>query len=175
MIFDFAAVKRSVQGLEERLDSLREETEQLRKKLQAAHYAPTARDDIKVMVRSWVRDSGAGYLKSFQDAIEAMSRNPVAMGNPARAKQLASFGAAGLSYGAEADPREFGQAMCALFGGTIADALVKAVDAMEWPANALTAEQRRKEIETLDSRIAKLRGEEAEILSKAAEAGINLE
>lgn len=175
MIFDFAAVKRSVLGLEERLKSLRDEIEQLQKKRQTTHYAPPARDDIKAMVRSWVRDSGDGYLKSFQDAIEAMSRNPVSMGNSARAKQLASFGATGLSYGAEADPREFGQAICALFGGSIVEALIKAVDAMEWPANALTAEQRRKDIDSLDSRIAKLQDEERDIVSKAAEVGINLE
>ncbi|MBS0318505.1 MAG: hypothetical protein JSR49_15420 [Proteobacteria bacterium] len=78
-----------------------------------------------------MRDSGNGYLKSFQDAVEAMARNPVAMDNPARAKQLASFGAMGLAYGVEADPHELGQAICALFGGAIVDALTKAVDTMD--------------------------------------------
>lgn len=175
MIFDFAAVKRSVQGLEERLKSLRDEIEELQKKRQAAHYAPAAREDIKAMVRSWVRDSGEGYLQSFQEAIAAMARNPVAMDKPERAKQLASFGASGLAYGEGADPRVFGQAICALFGGPIVDALAKAVDSMDWPANALTTEQRRKEIATLDSRIAKLQEEESDIVNKAAEVGINLE
>ncbi len=175
MIFDFAAVKRSVQGLEARLASLRTEIRALQQKREAAHYAPASRDDVKAMVASWIKGAGDDYTKTLQESIEQMARTPSAMANPFRVKQLASFGDAALPYHAEADPREIGLAMCGLFGKPIHEALMKTIDAMDWPAHAKTSAQRAKEIEELDARITKLQVEEREIVGNASEVGINLE
>lgn len=175
MIFDFAAVKRSLQGLEARLASLRSEIRGLQQKREAAHNAPTSRDDVKAMFASWINAAGDEYTNTLQESIEKMARNPSAMANPFRVMQLASFGAATLPYQhAETDPREIGMAMCGLFGKVIHEALTKAVDAMDWPANATSAAQRAADIEELEARIAKLQAEEREIVGSASDVGINL-
>lgn len=174
MFFDFSAIKKSVQSAESRLADLRKEIEDLQRKREAVRYAPCSRDEVKSLVSGWVKGNGAAYLDTLKSTVEQFARNPSSMASPHRLKQLAGLGGDGPS-GIEADSRELGQALCALLGPQINGALMSAIDALDWPDTAVSSADRQVQINALDERIAKLHAEETEIVSKAREAGINLE
>lgn len=174
-MFDFSAVKRSVQGLEARMGSLRTEMADLQNKRQATHLAPAAREDVKALVVGWVRGGGGAHAATIQETIELMSRNPQAMATyQDRVKQLVSFGAAASAHAGDVDQREIGRALCFVFGKQIEDAVTRAIDAMEWPANALSQAKRSEEVAALDARILALETEQNEIINKAQEIGLRL-
>lgn len=174
-MFDFSAVKRSVENLEARITTLRNEMTDLQQKRQQAHLAPAAKEDVKAMVGVWVRTGGSTHAATVQETIEALSRNPHAMAlHLDRAKQLASFGAASPAHLGASDPREIGQALCFVFGRQIEEALVRVIDAMEWPANALPQAKRIEQVTFFDARIVANETEQQEIINKAAEVGLRL-
>lgn len=175
MFFDFSAIKKSVQSAEARLADLRKEIEGLQRKREAVRYAPCSRDEVKSLVSGWVKGNGAAYLDTLKSTVEQFARNPSSMASPHRLKQLTSLGGGDGAASIDADPRELGQALCALLGPQINGALMGAIDALDWPDAAVSSADRQVQINALDERIAKLQAEETEIVSKAREAGINLE
>lgn len=72
-------------------------------------------------------------------------------------------------------PGQTGPAICAFMGPILIEAMNATVDAMSWPDTAIPTASRDKLIAELDERIVKLQAEEAELITKAQEAGINLE
>lgn len=175
MIFDFALVKRSVQGLEEKLKSLRGQISALQQERQSVHAAPVAKEEVKALIGQWIGDAGKDYSAAFCAGVEAMSKNPSAFSRSNLVQRLASFGALGVMYGEEPSAQELGRGLCAMFGASIKDSLIKSIDAMQWPTNALTHAQREKQLAQLDGKIADLEREAIDIINKAAEVGINLE
>lgn len=173
-IFDFASVKRSVQSMEERLSALREEIEVLRRERVLIDSAPVAKEDVKAVVSKWIRDSGEAYTSHLKAAVADMARTPTAFSNQGRLKQLAGLGAQGLQNGGEVDSQAIGQALCAVFGTTVNQAIGQVIDAMEWPSNALTSQKRNSALESINERIFKLEGEAEELINKASELGIRL-
>lgn len=174
MLFDFSAIKKSVQGAESRLKDLRKEIEELQRKREAFNYAPASKDEIKGLVSGWVKNTGAVYMETLRSTVEKFSSNPHNMGSPQRIKQLIGLGGSDFSTGIDADPREFGQALFALLGPQINSALLSAIDGMDWPDNAVSSADRQTHVNALDERIIKLQAEETEIVEKAREIGINL-
>lgn len=174
-IFDFASVKRSVQSMEDRLRSLRADIETLNRERILIEGAPVAKEDVKAVVSKWIRESGQAYTSELTAAVADLARTTSAFSQHGRMRQLSSFGALGFQNGAEADSQAIGQALCAVFGGAITQTIGQVIDAMEWPANAMTSEKRNSALESINDRIFKLEGEAEELINKAAELGIRLE
>lgn len=174
MFFDFAAVKKSVQSLSARLTSLRTELETLQRQREAIHYAPASKDDVKARVSHLVKQAGIPYIESLGVGIAQFARSPHTpqMGG---VQSLITLNGLANANDPAGDPQAIGQALCALMGPSLLDALLKNIDAMPWPENALPLAGRSQQINELDTRIAKLQNEEQEIITKAQDVGITLE
>jgi hypothetical protein len=174
MFFDFSAIKKSLQSLESRLSDLRAEKFELRKKREAIQYAPASKEDVKQRVAKWVTDAGAAFTQDLFIGAKQFAQSPH-MRDAGRLQSLATFnGAPGSRLDDTNNPKELGQAMCALLGPLLIESLMKSIDAMEWPQNAIPLANRTEEMEALDKQIGKLQKEESDIITKAKDAGINL-
>lgn len=174
MFFDFSAIKKSLQSLDSRLKDLRNEKLTLQKQREAVQYAPASKEDVKLHVEKWVKDAGRSYTAKLFDSAKQFARSPRTP-NAGNFQSLATLSGAPGVLDDMTTPHDLGQAMCALLGPVLNDALMKSIDAMDWPDNALPLANRAKQIEGLDERISTLQNEEAEIITKAREAGLNLD
>jgi hypothetical protein len=174
MIFDFSAIKKSLQSLESRLRDLRNEKLELQKKREAIQYAPASKEDVKSRVATWLAATGAAYNETLLSSAEKFARSPH-IPNAGRLQSLTTFSAAPGVRDDMTAPQELGQALCALLGPILNDALMKSIDAMPWSDNAVPLAKRADQITALNGRISKLQDEENEIITKAQEAGLNLE
>lgn len=174
MFFDFSAIKKSLQSLESRLRDLRNEKLELQKQREAIQYAPASKEDVKSHVARWLAATGSTYTETLFDSAQKFARSPH-IPNAGRLQSLTTFsGSLGLRDDMT-DPHELGQALCALLGPVLNDALMKSIDAMTWPDNAVPLANRAAQIKALADRIGKLQNEENEIINKAQETGLNLE
>lgn len=175
MFFDFSAIKKSLQSLESRLSDLRAEKFELHKKREAIRYAPAAKDDVKQHVAKWVTDAGAAFTQDLFICAKQFAQSPH-IRDGGRLQSLTTLNGAPSSRRDDTNnPQEFGQAMCALLGPLLIESFMKSIDAMEWPQNAIPLANRTGEMEALYKQIEKLEKEENEILTKAQDAGLNLE
>lgn len=173
-MFDFLSVKKSVDDAAARMAVLRTELQELQSKRQNVHLAPAAKDDVKAMVSRWVREGAGTHAATIRETVANMARNPSAMANHIdRAKQLASLGGARTPLG-ELPAQEFGQAICLIFGKQIDEAILREIDAMEWPVNAVPQAKRTEMVAALDEKIVANETEQADIVNKAAEVGLRL-
>jgi hypothetical protein len=176
MNFDFSAVKRAFQGLESRLSSIRSEVAELQIKRDATNNAPLAKEDVKAMCSGWISATRTSFMTELSDSVERMSRSPAALANAGRARQLVALGGVADKFSGDAiEAQDLGRTICAFFGSTIQAAVEKHIDAMEWPAHAVSNARRASEVASLDERIVRLQQEEQEIINKAAEVGLHLE
>jgi len=176
MSFDFEALRQVFQSLESRLagvrsrrTGIRNEILELQKKREAINYAPGSREDVKSHLAKWVHTAGAEHTARFIESTEQFARTI----RTASSNQLRAL--ATLKGDEFSSPGQTGPAICAFMGPILIEAMNATVDAMPWPANAIPTAGRDKLIAELDERIGKLQAEEAELITKAQEAGINLE
>lgn len=176
MTFDFEGLRQVFQSLESRLAGvrsrradIRNEILDLQKKREAINYAPGSKEDVKSHLAKWVHAAGADYTTRFVESTEQFARTI----RTASSNQLRAM--ATLKGDEFASPGQTGPAICAFMGPILIEAMNATVDAMSWPDNAIPMANRDKLMEDLDGRIVKLQAEEAELITKAQEAGINLE
>lgn len=173
-MFDFLAVKKTVQDLAGKARSLKEKIEQLKKQREDIATAPAAKSDIKAQITQAVEERAKQYEKHFRRQMDRFVRAPARVTDPAQLRQdlllaitpdngqMASF------YTAETG-------MSAIFKRLMLEGLHAQVDAMDWPEQGLPAAERANAIHELDESIAKLETELRELLGSARSAGISID
>lgn len=173
-LFDFASLRRSIQSIEERLKKLRIEINDKQRQRNAILGAPLCKDDVKQMLASWVQASADQHVKSLQESLTRMGRDP--RGFSAQLTQQSAprlFGAVS-GYGQEPSASDMDKALCGLFGAELVRTLGEVVDRMEWPQQGLPMSQRQAAADKIERDLAELMREEEDLMNQAAEAGITL-
>jgi len=170
-IFDFSSIKRSVRNFEQKLDEISKEILELKSKRERILSAPANKDDVKVMLKNWVHASGEGYRQSLRTTLSEFVRNPRNM-SPRRLSDLVCVSGAAQPGADSLRPQDVDQALCAIFGPQLINALCEQVEAMEWPEQGLPLTLRTAEADKIFERIAQLEQEYEVLTNEAAEAGI---
>lgn len=168
--FDFKSLRRSVEGVEKKLQAMHTEVADLRRQRERASSAPTSKEDLKNLLSAWVASAGDQYRKSLHETLRKF-RNPRNLSQHELASVMSITGAP-QPFGEAIRAQDVDQALCALFAPLLSKALLDEVDSMEWPADTVTATERKAIVEDLDERIGVLDKEIKDLTNAAEEAGI---
>lgn len=170
-LFDFALIRRFGANLEQQIRKMEAELEQLRRQREAAIYAPASKEDLKTMLSSWVKSSGDKHRAALSEALTKFVRHPRNM-SPKTLAEIVGITGVSQPLGDAVVPRDVDQALCALFGPLLNQALLEHVDSMVWPEGSLTSAQRAADAEKLSGQIDKLQLEVNDLIQSAEDAGI---
>lgn len=168
--FDFKSLRRSVEGVEKKLQAMHAELADLRRQRERAGSAPTSKEDLKNLLSGWVASKGDNYRKSLHQTLSKF-RNPRNLSAHELALSMSITGAH-QPYGDAVRAQDVDQALCGLFAPLLSKALLEEVDKMEWPSDTVTAADRDATIAGLDQRIVQLDKEIRELTTAAEEVGI---
>lgn len=168
--FDFKSLRRSVEGVEKKLQDMHTEVEDLRRQRERTLSAPASKEDLKAMLSAWVASAGENYRKSLQETLQKF-RNP-RNATPQDVARGMSLTGALLPFGEALRQQDVDQALCALFAPLLNKALLDEVDNMEWPAHSITTAERNATVARLTERIDQLDQEIRDLTTAAEEAGI---
>lgn len=168
--FDFKSLRRSVEGVEKKLQAMHAELADLRRQRERASTAPSSKEDLKNLLSGWVTSKGDSYRKSLHETLRKF-RNPRNLSAHELALAMSITGAH-QPYGEAVRAQDVDQALCGLFAPLLNKALLEEVDSMEWPSDTVTASDRNATLARLDERIVKLDQEIRDLTTAAEEAGI---
>lgn len=168
--FDFKSLRRSVEGVEKKLQAMHEELADLRRQRERANSAPTSKEDLKNLLSGWVASKGDSYRKSLHETLRKF-RNPRNLSAHELALAMSITGAH-QPYGEAVRAQDVDQALCGLFAPLLSKALLDEVDNMEWPSDTVTAAERVAAVTRLDERIVQVDKEIRELTAAAEDAGI---
>ena len=168
--FDFKSLRRSVEGVEKKLQDMHKEVDDLRRQRERASTAPTSKEDLKALLSAWVASAGDQYRKALHETLRKF-RNPRSLSSRELASVMSITGAP-QPFGEAIRAQDVDQALCALFAPLLSKALLDEVDSMEWPADTVTTAERNATVARLDERIVQLDQEIKELTTAAEEAGI---
>ena len=166
-------IKKNVDSLQDEVDSenkaLREAEAQRLKLINA----PVPKDDLKLVVRQVVDNASRGFNEGLRAALLPFLHEGAALQQPARVDTL---GVAGLGRRRDETTslRQVDQLLCGLFGAQVTDALIKAVDAMDWPNDGLPYAQRAAALAKVDGDIFKIRARIRALYEQAESVGVSL-
>ncbi len=144
--FDFLKIKKTVTDLQTHLIKLRSELQSLQTEREKISQAPATREDVKNFMFARIDKKGGEYAQIFDDMVRSLAIRPDRL---SRTADVAVMTATRPKQGVSA-----------------------AIDAAPWPANAMPAADRQRQLEILDASIADVSAQEGEILRHAHEAGI---
>lgn len=168
--FDFKLLRRSVEGVEKKLQDMHTEADNLRRQRERASTAYTSKEDLKALLSAWVTSAGDQYRKSLHETLRKF-RNPRNLSQHELAAVMSITGAP-QPFGEAIRAQDVDQALCGLFAPLLSKALLDEVDSMEWPVDTVTATERNATVARLDERIVQLDKEIKELTTAAEEAGI---
>lgn len=169
--FDFKSLRRSVEGVGEKLQAMQVELADLRRQRERASTAPTSKEDLKNLLNAWVTSKGDQYRKSLHETLRKF-RNPRNLSAHELALAMSITGAH-QAFGEAVRTQDVDQALCGLFAPLLSKALLEEVDNMEWPSDTVTAAERIATVARLDERIVQVDQEIRELTTAAEEAGIS--
>lgn len=168
--FDFKSLRRSVEGVEKKLQAMHAELADLRRQRERTSSAPTSKEDLKNLLSGWVATKGDGYRKALHETLRKF-RNPRNL-SPHELALAMSITGAHQPYGEAVRAQDVDQALCGLFAPLLSKALLDEVDNMEWPSDTVTAAEREAAVARLDERIVQIDQEIRELTAAAEDAGI---
>jgi len=165
--FDFLKIKKTVTDLQTHLIKLRSELQSLQTEREKISQAPATREDVKNFMFARIDKKGGEYTQIFDDMVRSLAIRPDRL---SRTADVAVMTATRPNL----NPTEFTLegATCAFLDGVLKQGVSAAIDAAPWPANAMPAADRQRQLEILDASIADVSAQEGEILRHAHEAGI---
>jgi hypothetical protein len=180
-MFDFSQLLRPLASLKSRAAALRDEIQNLMAQRARVHLAPAARSDVKAMLARWVDRKSAGLSEALASAIGQFVRQPQMIRDEARTNRILSLVSPSTGPGVmlsagddEPASEQLDRALCGVMGPQIKEALLAAVDLMEWPDEGLPLTARDAEVKRLDEQINRLQTELDALERQAAEANITI-
>ena len=168
---DFKKLRGEVQNLGDKIKAMQTESTGLQREREMVLSAPGSKDDVKAMLAGWIDSTGDAYSARMQETLTKFARSPRHM-TPSNLAQFLSITGDATAYDKAAQSKEVDQALCALFGSLVNKALMKEIDAMDWPAGAITSAERAAKVADLDQRIDKLETDLKMLIDQAEEAGV---
>jgi hypothetical protein len=166
-MFDFLGLKKSIDGLTGQLAGLRSQAESLKREREELHLAPATKEDVIAAFCARIDEVGASYPADLQRAAGVYFAG----------RELASLKTQGLGF--LLPQANYGMNSAAMMSGLafllrddLKAGITRAINALDWPAGAVNLAERSKRLSKLDSEIAKLEKEEADLRDHAAKAGI---
>lgn len=170
--FDFPNVKKALAELTGNVKTLRDEIEQLKRQREEIAEAPAARQDVIRLLHSNIDSMAANYPNEMREGlaqyIASSNTADIAQHLPLFLLPRGRHGQSGML------PASFLRDMVFILGPQFKDGIARAIEAMDWPADAISLAERSKRLATLDEKITALEREEGEIRQAAASAGISL-
>lgn len=153
--------RQSLQGLQARIEALRQEREALQS-------APLAKADVLELLDGWLSNAGARYPAALARALAPIRDR--GMSAPIRLQESPQVFCGPLGATArEGEPTSWSTLQAALIyalGDRIRDAMHQAVGAMEWPESGPPLAQRQARLTEIEAELAQLEHDEAELVNE---------
>jgi hypothetical protein len=173
-MFDFGAVKKSVDSLDERLKNLDAEIRAVQAQRDNITNAPAARADVRQLVERWIDTRAAGWAHDVATTLRPFIVRPVSPSARLRQNLISIVDPIDPQGTSPISAAAVDRMLCALFRDQIVDALHAVIDgATEWPAEGLPFDQRPDATADLDAKLAELAAEQTRLREQAAELGLN--
>jgi hypothetical protein len=167
--FDFLKIKKTVNDLQSHIVKLRDELRSLQVEREKIARSPATREDVKNFLFSRIEKKGSDYSRVFDDLTHGLAIRPDRMNRTSDAPVMtATRGDMAVT------PFTIEGAACAFLDGVLKQGISAAIDAAPWPADAMPIADRQRQLEILDTSIAKLTSDEGEILRHAHESGLTI-
>lgn len=180
-MLNILGLKKQIQDVGGKYRDLVAEGEQLRQQRDEIKAAPCSREDMLAAINRLIDARAQQYPSRLQERIEHMGIAHDLDELYHKAANLDSRGAAiGLLSATQhtslpAHIKHVEEAMYFIFGDTLKAAVERALNAMEWPAGAISLGKRQEKLDDLDKRIAAVEQQQGELFQAASEMGIRLE
>ncbi|MDP3797406.1 MAG: hypothetical protein Q8R06_09685 [Polaromonas sp.] len=171
-IFDFSAIKSSLQSVDAKVKGLKREILVLRSRRHQLGFAMPTKSEMQQLIIKWTeaKRKEAGFEDFLGELLEIYQQNSGTISDPSRlANPLHRFGGEGGGSRAELNLPMF-----AIFSEQISAALIKALDNIDWPTGGLSYAERSIESEKLRVRIEALDLELSGLVKEAKDAGIEI-
>jgi hypothetical protein len=166
-VFDFLSIRKSVDSLQGQLAGLRSQAEGLKREREELHLAPATKDDVIAAFCARIDEVGATYPADLKRAagvyfagreIPSLKTQPLGFLMPQANHGMNSAAVvASLAF---------------LLRDDMKAGIARAINALDWPAGAVSLAERSKRLSKLDADIARLESEENSLREHASRAGI---
>lgn len=171
-MFDFSAIKSSLQSVEAKAKELKHEIGVLQSRRIQLGFAVPTKSEMQQLIVKWTeaQRKEAGLEDFLGDLLESYQQNVGTISDPSRlGNPLRRFVSEGGGSRAERNLPMF-----AIFSEQISTALLKALDNIDWPTGGLSYVERSIESEKLRVRIKELNLELSGLVKEAKDAGIDI-
>ena len=173
-MFDFLGMGKTLRDFAGEVQSIRVESEKLRRQVEDIEYAPLCKGDVLKALEIWAGDCSKQYRRHFEALIGAIRNQQktedvhAAITQLLRSREILPERSAGF-------PISRDMQLVGLLGLPGFMSLMKAqMDEMEWPASSLPMSEREAAMAPLRTRIKKLEELEAELVAGAEKAGLSV-
>ena len=177
-MFNISLFKKSIGDFAAQLRAVRRQIEELQQLRENVTNAPSTREDVKSMVAAWAARKSDEYILRLRFNMGRFVTNAMALQDPAEVERgMTLYGKTRQLGGAHTmfpGPELEDMAICCLLGPQIVKTLHAAIDAMDWPSNSQPLADRARKISDIDARLSKLIQEEQDLVSAAAEHGVQI-
>lgn len=169
MGFDFKAIRAALGGLKGQLKNMDDQLEHLHQVRDELDVVPVAKDEVIRCLHERIDEMAAEHLKLFSGHIRAFVesgnfkgiKHHATLMRPTRPNTAPSF----VSMDA---------AISFALGDQLKAAVVRAVDLIDFPQGAMTAEERDAALAKVDAEIAEIEAGRANLAREAAAAGLSI-
>lgn len=162
------------QDVGERRAELRARIDKLQTERLQVQSAPLARSDVLTIVDRWLARAAAEYEADLRAGLGPLVRGAQRARSDAELDRAVRLFGAGAAFGQAVDAQQLDRALVGLLGDQVRAALVRTVEAMDWPSSALSLAERAAKLAKIDSEFVALTREEAELTESARAAGLKL-
>jgi len=153
---------------------LRARIDKLQAERSRVQSAPLARADVLAILDRWLARASSEYLADLRALLGPLIRGAQRTRSDAELDRAVRLFGAGAAFGQAVDAQQLDRALVGLLGDQVRAALVRTVEAMDWPSNALSLAERAATLAELDRELDALMREEVELTESARAAGLKL-
>jgi hypothetical protein len=151
-----------------------EEIKSLQLELADLQLAPPARTDVKDLFARWIDGCEGKFLEMLQQRVATISRKGAYFGDLEAPQIRNSMCVVSVPPNGSnpATPATMDVALMALFGEQLKPLVMKALDKLEWPAQAMTQKDISARMTEIGARLATLRAKREEMIGEARKHGL---
>lgn len=166
-MFDFLTLKKSVAALGSKVHQAQDQLETMRRRREEIAASPTSREDAIQALQDHVDHLAASYRKTLADNLAPL----IAKGDPAR---VVGPILSATRPGTAATSQTLEAGICLAFGPQLKTAIAETLAGMDWPAGALDAASKTRQLAELDEAIERAERELSELVQAAQAAGVSI-
>jgi predicted nucleic acid-binding Zn-ribbon protein len=169
-MFNISSLKQTIGGLKSTINNAQSDLEKLRQRREELLLQPPTKAEVIQVLHARIDALASEYPTSLQNSLKPFLNNtlsdlehqPLGFLIPATANYIGAGNSTSVLF----------ERFAFFLQKPFKDGIAAAIEQMDWPKNAISNEEREKEIATLNQKIGKLEQELSELKSEAANAGI---